>query len=399
MNAKPLKLAIIASHPIQHFVPVYQRLTRDYGFDVKVFYMAENGVKDSLDKDFGVQFSWDLPLLEGYDYEFVNPGKIIQRFSFEEIDSGDIHQRLDDYAADAIWLNGYWARVNWRVLWKEFRNHQKRRIIYSSDSNLLDHRGIATRLLKQLIVRLFLNRCDAFIAVSEQNQRYLRHYGVPVRRIQRACYPIDMQRLIRQRDQLVADDRKGLREQYGIAEDAFVVIFSGKLVDYKRPADLVEALVNVANPDVVILFMGDGAQRDNIINLAREHDIQSQVVIAGFVNQSDIARHLYAADVLALTSSKEPFGAVVSEALPFGLPIIVSNQVGAVGENSSAQPERNALVYPWGDVKKLAHAIERLSTDKELYRRFQQYSLQIVMEHDTDIYCQALSRGLSLENN
>ena len=40
MSAPKPKLAIIATHPIQHFVPVYQRLVKDYGVELKVFYIG-----------------------------------------------------------------------------------------------------------------------------------------------------------------------------------------------------------------------------------------------------------------------------------------------------------------------------------------------------------------------
>ena len=390
LSSKP-RLAVIASHPIQHFVPVYRRLAEQYNVEVKVFYITENGVKDSVDKGFGVSFSWDLPLLEGYQHEFVNPGKLITDFSFNEVDCLNIHKHLEDFSADAVWLNGYWARVNWRII---LRQNTRRRIIYSSDSNLLDNRHWSTRLFKQLIVRFFFSRCDLFIAVGEQNRRYLRHHGVPKNKIERACYPIDIRALITQRDHLTQADRLEIRGKYGIAKDAFVIIFSGKLVAYKSPIDLVEALTVLQTKNIVVMFMGDGEQRKKLQLESQRNGLEQQVVITGFINQSEIAKHMFASDLLVLPSTKEPFGAVVSEALPFGLPIIASNRVGAVGKSDSAQPNRNALIYRSGNVDELAAAIKRLYQDQALYERFKEHSYSIAMEHDVDVYCQALWRCL-----
>ena len=406
MTDKQPKLAIVTTHAIQHFVPVYQRLAEHYGADLKVFYIGENGVKDSVDKDFGVSYSWDLPLLNGYNYDFINPGKIIQDFSFREVDCTKINHLLDDYQPDFVWLNGYWAMINWRVLIKKRLSkfpllkskHQPVRLIYSSDSNLQDYRNWLKKVIKQVLVRFFIKHCDHYISVSEQNRRYLEHYGASPEKIEDACYPIDMQRLTTQRDALTQNDRNEIRAHYAINQDAFVVIFSGKLIDHKRPIDLIHALAqlkkNQHKQECVVLFMGDGDQRDELRLTAKQLGVDNQVVLAGFVNQSDIAKHLFAADVLALPSRKEPFGAVVSEALPFGLPIIAADQIGAVGEEDAAQPEKNALVYPWGDVDALAQAIARLSTDNALYKKFQQHSLSIVDANDADVYCQALLKFL-----
>jgi len=398
------KLAIVTTHAIQHFVPVYQRLAEHYGVDLKVFYIGENGVKDSVDKDFGVSYSWDLPLLDGYQHVFVNPGKIIQNFSFREVDCTTINDVLNDYQPDFVWLNGYWAMVNWRVLIKQWsgklflsRTRKKpRAIIYSSDSNLQDYRNWFKKAVKQLLVRFFIKHCDRYVSVSEQNRRYLEHYGALADSIEDACYPIDMKRLMAQRDALTEKDRQELRAHYGINKNAFVVIFAGKLIDHKRPIDLIHALTLLKKQkrECVILYMGDGEQREEITSTAKRLGVEDQIALAGFVNQSDIARHLFASDVLALPSHKEPFGAVVSEALPFGLPIVAADQIGAVGIDDAAQPERNAIVYPWGDIEALAKAIERLSMDKLLYEQFRQHSLSIVDMNDVDVYCQALLKFL-----
>ena len=372
--------------------------------DLNVFYIGENGVKDSVDKDFGVSYAWDLPLLDGYKHTFVNPGKIIQNFGFREVDCVSINDLLEEYKPDFIWLNGYWAMVNWRVLVKKwfcelslFKSKERSmHLIYSSDSNLQDYRNWLKKVVKQFLVRFFIKHCDHYISVSEQNRLYLEHYGAAPSKIEDACYPIDMGRLISQREALTENDRHELRAKYGISENAFVVIFSGKLIDHKRPVDLVHAIAKLKenNRECVVLFMGDGDQREEILSTAKRLGVASQIALAGFVNQSDIARHLFAADALALPSRKEPFGAVVSEALPFGLPIIAADQIGAVGIEDAAQPERNAIIYPWGDINALAKAIERLATNNELYQMFQQHSFSIVDANDVDVYCQAVLKFL-----
>jgi len=393
-NHRP-KLAIVATHAIQHFAPVYRRLSQDYGVDLKVFYIAENGVKKYTDSGFSKDFSWDIPLLDGYEYEFLNPGKILEGFSFNEVDAKNINQRLNTYSPDFIWVHGYWSKLNWRVILGK-RSHQ--RIIYSSDSNLLDQRSVLRKAFKSLIVKTFLSNCDHFLSIGEKNKEYLQYYGVNSSKIEDTRFPIDMQRFTKAKAEFSSHDRTKLRQRYGLNDKQFVVLFSGKLIDYKRPQDLVEALrllkkQNEAK-DVAILFMGEGALRSELELSIERAGLKDRAVVTGFINQSEVPLHLYSADVFALTSSKEPFGAVVSEALPLGLPIIASDKIGAVGENASAQPNKNAIVYPWGDIKQLSQAILTLYSDNDKYIKFRDHSLSLVEQNDAKVYCDAIVRCL-----
>jgi len=393
-NHRP-KLAILATHAIQHFVPVYQRLVEDYDVELKVFYIAENGVKDSKDSGFSTSFSWDIPLLEGYEYEFLNPGFTVNHFGFREVDAKNVNSKIASYKPDFIWINGYWAMANWRALFGK-RSNQK--VIYSSDSNLLDQRSGLRLMAKHLIVKTFISKCDHFISVSEQNTRYLEHYGANPEAIETASYPIDMRRFTRARDSFTAADRENLRQRYGLSKGHFVILFSGKLIDYKRPKDLVDALNRLIElnkgDDIVIMLMGDGPQKAEIELYISDLGLDARVIITGFINQTEIPLHLFAADVFALTSEKEPFGAVVSEALPFGLPIIAADKIGAVGDMASAQPNKNAIVYPWGDIQQLSQAMLTLYSDKDKYNKFRDHSFSLVEQNDTKVYCEAIMRCL-----
>jgi len=65
------KLAVVISHPIQYWVPVYRALAELSNIDIKVFYVAENGAYEYYDTEFAQTIKWDIPLTEGYDYEFL----------------------------------------------------------------------------------------------------------------------------------------------------------------------------------------------------------------------------------------------------------------------------------------------------------------------------------------
>src|SRR4051812_15223029 len=65
------RLAIVVSHPIQYYAPLYQRLAKRDDVAIKVFYTWHAGAGPIQDAGFGMPVAWDIPLTEGYEFELV----------------------------------------------------------------------------------------------------------------------------------------------------------------------------------------------------------------------------------------------------------------------------------------------------------------------------------------
>jgi glycosyltransferase involved in cell wall biosynthesis len=83
----------------------------------------------------------------------------------------------------------------------------------------------------------------------------------------------------------------------------------------------------------------------------------------GFVNQSQLPSVYRAADLFVLPSLFEPFGLVVNEAMLCGLPVAVSDRVGA--KYDLVRPDENGYVFPAGDVEALAAILRQILPDGE----------------------------------
>ena len=70
-TARPTKLAIIVSHPIQYYAPLYRRLAAREDIRLKVFFTWHAGQTSHRDHGFERQVQWDIPVTDGYDYELV----------------------------------------------------------------------------------------------------------------------------------------------------------------------------------------------------------------------------------------------------------------------------------------------------------------------------------------
>lgn len=394
-SACPLRFAAVLSHPTQHHSPVFRALARQPGIRVRAYYLCDHGIRESNDAGFGVRYTWDVPLLDGYEHEFLRPGFSPHAFAFREIDSSLLNRRLDDYRPHAVWIHGYGQHLSWRAV--RWANRHQAAVLYFGDSELIHQRPFRTRVLKRIVLPRFFSRCDAFITVGDNNEAYYRHYGVPQRKLFRGNCPIEVGRFRSTAAAVSPDERKALRLQWKIPPSAFVVAFSGKLQQYKRPVDLVEALgllKSVLEPTIHALVLGAGPLRNELVARARRLGIEDRVHLTGFVNQSAMPVFLRCADALAVPSERDAHPLAVAEALAVGLPVIVSDRVGCVGKTDSARPGENALVYSCGDTEALAAAITRLAHDRKLYQQMAASASHVADEQDVSVTVAAIVRAL-----
>ena len=115
------------------------------------------------------------------------------------------------------------------------------------------------------------------------------------------------------------------------------------------------------HPNVTFLIAGEGSRRVQYEAMARRLGIERQVRFLGYV--ADMPAFYASCDIIVLPSRSEGFPNVVLEAMAMRRALIVSNTPGALELVSDG---REALVFPVGDVRALARAIDRLVTDNGL---------------------------------
>ena len=109
-----------------------------------------------------------------------------------------------------------------------------------------------------------------------------------------------------------------------------------------------------------------------------------------------MANYFYLADIFVFPSEREPYGAIAAETLPFGIPIIAADNIGAVG--SSVFQGENALLYPTAKVQALADAIKCLINDPDMRSNFSKVSMQLADWHDKSNMAGVITK-LCLQDN
>jgi glycosyltransferase involved in cell wall biosynthesis len=210
---------------------------------------------------------------------------------------------------------------------------------------------------------LYAGVAKAFYIGQLSREHLLRH-GLPEGRLAAAhyCTP-NPQATLSEADKL--QRRAALRASLGLAPDAVVVAFFGKLIAKKDPELILQALARVApqpGRPLALLVVGSGEleapMRAQAAALEAGHGVKT--VFAGFINQSKLPDHYLACDIVVLPSRQagETWGLVINEALHAGCVAIVSDKVGCYRDFGAWERVR---VIPVGDAAALAHAIEQLA--------------------------------------
>ncbi len=362
MEVEPVRVLLVSSHPAQYAAPQYRRYAADPRVNVTVAFCSLAGAELAVDRDFGVQVKWDIPLLNGYTWVnppnrsprpnlhgfwgLLNPGmwSLVRRGGFDVV-------VCYGYRAASFWIAGVAARLSGTAL------------VLTTDAHSLAPRdGRRWKVpAKRILLRQFFRRADGVFAPSTRTRRFVETLGVGPERVFLTPYVVEngfFSDLARSAN--VAE----VRARWRIPPGATVALFCAKLASWKRPADLLEAASRVEGLHVI--YAGDGPLRAELEQRTRDLGLQGRVRLLGFVNQRRLPEVYAASDVLVLPSEYEPFGVVVNEAFACGRPAVVSDACGAVGD--LVRDAETGYVVPAGDVSLLAERLRTLQRDGLLRR-------------------------------
>lgn len=120
------------------------------------------------------------------------------------------------------------------------------------------------------------------------------------------------------------------RQSIGVAPDAKVILFAGRMTEYKNPGFVIDVLARVAAevPEAVAVFAGVGPENDSVIQRARDAGLSDKIRVLGW--RDDLPELMLASDLLLWPGQevpKEGLGLGIVEAQAAGLPIIMSRSV------------------------------------------------------------------------
>lgn len=359
MTAAPHRLAVIVSHPIQYFAPLYQRLAQRDDIRLKVFFTWHAGERPVLDHGFAQDVAWDIPVTDGYCHELIpNVSRDPGTHRFSGLRNPGLLDRVTAWRPDTAIVHG-WA---WQAHLLALRGLPARgiRTWLRGDSHLLDEtrRGFRWHAKHALLTRIF--RWPAgFLVTGTANRAYYEAFGVPTERLHPCPHSIDVARFAEPAVAMEAEARRWRRD-LGIADDHVVVLYAGKFERRKRPVEIARAVLALGRSDVTALFVGGGELHGEIAAIAAAHP--DRVRLLPFANQTRMPIVYRLGDLFVLPSAHgETWGLAVNEALAAARPVMVSDRVGCAADVVIPECGR---VFPAHDLAALRRALGEMTADR-----------------------------------
>lgn len=110
-----------------------------------------------------------------------------------------------------------------------------------------------------------------------------------------------------------------------------VLLFVGRFIAVKALPNFIDGIHSLLaeRDDLVLVLVGDGAEKQKLQELITEKRLSQKVFLPGRFESEELYAWYLCGSGFVLPSTYEPFGAVVNEALIFGLPVFCSKYAGA----------------------------------------------------------------------
>lgn len=323
------KLAIITTHPIQYYSPWFALLSKKPDIDVKVFYTWSQTAKTFYDKDFGQEIVWDIPLLSGYEHQFVeNISKHPDGVNYNGIDCPTLNREIEKWRATHILVIGWNLKAHLSAM-RYFKGRIP--VWFRGDSTLLDEKPGVKQLLRRLFLTWVYSYVDKAFYVGANNRDYFLKHGLKENQLVFAPHSIDNDRFFDNNEINYSFRALQWRSELGFNDSDFIVLFCGKFENKKNPLLLLEAIKEYHKRNTIssvkLLVVGNGVLEKDLKNASEGYDF---ITFLPFQNQSKMPIIYRLANLYCLPSQGpgETWGLAVNESLACGTPVLVSDKVG-----------------------------------------------------------------------
>ena len=354
------QVVFLNSHPIQYFAPMYKAISRKADFSLLTLFCSKHGLQGEKDVEFGVDVKWDIPVLEGYDYNFLkNHSPRPGIYGFFGLMNLGIVPLLFKMPKSIVVVHGWGYFTNILALVvARLAGH----VVCLRGESPACHETVrpASSLKKRkfFFKNILFRLPHYFLFIGKENRAFYKMYGVAEEQLIFAPYCVDNERF--SNEYLKYKGRKNeLRKELQLPPDKRIILFSGKYIDKKRPLDLLQAFGQCKKKENgFLVFMGDGQQRVEMETWMVRHKMDN-VLLTGFVNQSKVSQYYAAADIFVMASREgETWGLSTNEAMNFGLPVLLSDLTGSAPD--LVAQGQNGYIFKTFDTTDLADKLDQL---------------------------------------
>jgi glycosyltransferase involved in cell wall biosynthesis len=230
-------------------------------------------------------------------------------------------------------------------------------------------RRVAYPLQKNAIARSRYLMASRILAVSRFVAASVTKSGIPANKVEVVYEGVEVPPAI------TPEGRGRARQRWGVAANERLLGCVGYLLPEKGQESVVRAMpeVRAKFPGTRLLLAGDGPCRARLEGLAKQLNLQSAVIFAGFVE--DVAQVYAALDVFVFPSLAEPLGTSLLAAMAWGLPVLA---VASGGVPEYVQDRENGVLVAESNSELAAAGLLRLLTNDSLITEFGRQARQTI---------------------
>lgn len=374
MSKPKYRVLLISAQPIQNAASLKLMATHPQ-LEVMVAYCSlpetKNLHQTSLQQspEFITQAAFDIPLLEGYPWTYLpNRSPIPSLTKSYGLINPDVIKLVSQFDCCVIYGHNFvsfWMAIAAAKL-------LKKPLFLTTDATYLEPpTGYNWKIpIKQKILPTLYNQiADAVLVPSTATKLFLQSLGVEEKQIFLTPYVVD-------NDEITVTakntNRAQLRQSWNIPLDATVAVFCAKFIPRKRPQDAIQAFALANVPNSYLIMVGEGPVGEELKAEVQQLGISDRVRFVGIVKYSRLPEVYAASDILVFPSEHEPYGLPVNEAMICGIPVIVSDRIGA--RHDLVESGKTGFIYPCGNIQTLAELFTKTLTNPTLLKHMGEHA-------------------------
>lgn len=244
-----------------------------------------------------------------------------------------------------------------------------------------------TEFLVTMAMRFVYRRADKIVAVSKGIEKNLiEQYKIPTDKVTTIYNGYNVEKVNKKAMEEVHEKLQNLQNEK-------IVITSGRLSKQKGQWHLIKAFSEVIKkvPDAQLVILGEGELRDELETLVKYYGLEESVLLPGFLENPFAV--IKRSALFVLPSLFEGYPNALAEAMICGIPCIATDC--KTGPREILGDSEYGILLPnfrqddlWDNIeiegldKQLADMIEKMLTDKELYRHYKQKAQERSLDFD-----------------
>lgn len=316
------KLLIVANAPSPYRISQHRRFAHEIPeFELHSIFMQRHNI-----------FSWELedaPEInavywgdEEAGYAKQSPKNALREWR----KGGRVIRWIKEHEPAAVSVLGYDDAGRLRLLRWLRKNHVPHFVF--GDSNVHGDASAGVRRgLKRRVVGAIARGASAMLVCGRFGIDFFGRYGA---RAHKCCF-VPHEPDYTKFDRVTGASIASALDKHGLEAGRKKLLFVGRLVAFKRPAQLARAFAAIAEqrPEWDLVIVGDGPARDAVERAAGGLLGDRVRMLGAVLDQNELASIYKACDAFVLPSFAEPWGVVTVEAAKAGLAIITSDSVGS----------------------------------------------------------------------